>query len=144
MVKFRDEIPAIQEEIQTLKAKHPGLNIFIGLGHSGYDRDIEIAEKIPDFDVIVGGHSHTYLYDGEHLPSIEKPAGPYPTIYEHAIKTSNYENNETTLIVQAFALGKYIGILNLTFNDAGQIVDYVGEPILLNHDSTEGMSVFIF
>ncbi|KAH7640432.1 5nuc-like protein [Dermatophagoides farinae] len=136
-VKFRDEIQAIQEEIQSLKAKHPDLNIFIGLGHSGYDRDIEIAEKIPDLDVIVGGHSHTYLYSGKKPPSIEKPNGPYPTIYEHAIKTSNYENNETTLIVQAFALGKYIGILNLTFNDDGQIVEYSGEPILLTHNSTE-------
>ena len=95
-------------------------------------------------DVIVGGHSHTYLYSGKKPPSIEKPNGPYPTIYEHAIKTSNYENNETTLIVQAFALGKYIGILNLTFNDDGQIVEYSGEPILLTHNSTEGMLWLFF
>nr|XP_027198581.1 protein 5NUC-like isoform X2 [Dermatophagoides pteronyssinus] len=134
LVKFRDEIQAIQEEIQTLKAKHPHLNIFIGLGHSGYDRDIEIAEKVPDLDVIVGGHSHSYLYSGKNFPSIEKPEGPYPTIFEHAIKTSSYENNGTTLIVQAFAYGKYIGILNLTFNDAGQIVKYTGEPILMSHN----------
>ena len=143
LVKFRDEIQAIQEEIQTLKAKHPHLNIFIGLGHSGYDRDIEIAEKVPDLDVIVGGHSHSYLYSGKNFPSIEKPEGPYPTIFEHAIKTSSYENNGTTLIVQAFAYGKYIGILNLTFNDAGQIVKYTGEPILMSHNIPGGMSVIL-
>ena len=29
---------------------------------SGYQRDMELAEKIPGLDVVVGGHTHSFLY----------------------------------------------------------------------------------
>ena len=34
-----------------------GINIIIGLGHSGFDKDKEIATKIPEIDLIIGAHS---------------------------------------------------------------------------------------
>jgi 5'-nucleotidase len=34
--------------------------------------------------------------------------------------------------VQAYAYGKYLGELNVTFNDAGEIIETVGEPIVLD------------
>lgn len=59
-----------------------GVNILIALGHAGYDIDMEMARSIPEIDVVVGGHSHTFLYTGDDLPSIETPAGPFPTYIE--------------------------------------------------------------
>ena len=38
-----------------------------------------MAQEIEEVDVVVGGHSHSFLFTGDDLPSIEKPEGPYPT-----------------------------------------------------------------
>jgi 2',3'-cyclic-nucleotide 2'-phosphodiesterase (5'-nucleotidase family) len=39
-------------------------NVFILLSHLGIERDIDIAKKYPEIDVILGGHSHTKINDG--------------------------------------------------------------------------------
>ena len=58
----------------------PDIDILIALGHSGYELDIEIAQQIEDIDLVIGGHSHTFLYPPEmEPPSVETPQGPYPT-----------------------------------------------------------------
>lgn len=62
-VKFEDEIVAIKREAAKLKSK--GVKILIALGHSGYTTDKKIAEQVPDLDVVVGGHTNTFLYNGE-------------------------------------------------------------------------------
>lgn len=38
-----------------------GCDIVIALAHQGYERDLLMAEAVPEIDVIVGGHSHTFL-----------------------------------------------------------------------------------
>lgn len=40
-------------------------DVFILLSHIGYDEDVEVAKKFPQFDLIIGGHSHTQLDGGE-------------------------------------------------------------------------------
>lgn len=45
--------------------KEQGINIVIVLSHCGLDVDRIIAENGgPDIDVIVGGHSHTFMFTG--------------------------------------------------------------------------------
>ena len=61
-VKFTNESVAVQREVNRLKAA--GAKIIIGLSHTGYMEDKHIASTIDDIDVIVGGHSHTFLYTG--------------------------------------------------------------------------------
>lgn len=61
-LKFIDEIEALTKEATRLH--NEGIKIIIAVGHSGYDVDMEIAAKVPYLDVIVGGHSHTFLYSG--------------------------------------------------------------------------------
>lgn len=35
--------------------------LFVGLTHIGFIADLKLAERFPEFDVIIGGHSHTLL-----------------------------------------------------------------------------------
>lgn len=38
------------------KLKADGVNIIIALGHSGLERDKEIAAACPEIDLVIGGH----------------------------------------------------------------------------------------
>ena len=42
-------------------------------------------------------------------------------------------------VVQAYAYGKYLGYLNVTFDKKGNVVEAVGNPILLDSSVPEGM-----
>lgn len=59
-VHFNNVIDTVKMEAQRLK---PHVDILIGIGHYGYGNDIKLAEAVPDLDIIVGGHTHTFLYN---------------------------------------------------------------------------------
>lgn len=59
---FEDEIAALQPEVDKLKTLN--VNKIIALGHSGFEVDKLIAQKVKGVDVVVGGHSNTFLYTG--------------------------------------------------------------------------------
>ena len=42
-------------------------------------------------------------------------------------------------VVQAYAFGKYLGNLLVTFDDDGEVVATSGEPILLDHTIPQGI-----
>lgn len=63
-MKILDEVTYIREEAERLKSH--GVNILIALGHSGYAKDQVIAKDVTEIDLVVGGHSHTFLYNGKH------------------------------------------------------------------------------
>lgn len=59
---FTDEIESVRAEARRLKEEE-GIDIIIALGHGGYEEvDLAMAEQVEEVDVIVGGHSHTFLY----------------------------------------------------------------------------------
>lgn len=64
--------------------KEQGVDIIIVLSHCGLDVDYIIAKQAgPDVDVIVGGHSHTYMYDvkeGETAPGPDIVKDTYPAV----------------------------------------------------------------
>lgn len=64
-------------------------------------------------------------------PSSEVPAGPYPIMVQ-----SN--DGRKVPVVQAYAFGKYLGYLKVTFDSAGNVIKAEGNPILLNSSVTEG------
>lgn len=41
---------------EAAKLKADGVNIIIALGHSGLERDKQIAAQCPDLDLVIGGH----------------------------------------------------------------------------------------
>jgi 2',3'-cyclic-nucleotide 2'-phosphodiesterase (5'-nucleotidase family) len=62
-VEFNDEVASIDREAKRLKAQ--GIDILIALGHSGFGTDQKIAREVPDIDLVIGGHTNTFLYTGE-------------------------------------------------------------------------------
>ncbi|KUJ85536.1 multifunctional 2',3'-cyclic-nucleotide 2'-phosphodiesterase/5'-nucleotidase/3'-nucleotidase [Ruegeria marisrubri] len=117
-ITFSDPVPAVQAEVDRLTAE--GVNKIIVLSHSGYGVDQRIAQETSGVDVIVGGHSNTYLSN-----VAEKAAGPYPTVVNGV------------QIVQAYAYGKFLGELNVTFDDDGNVVEAVGEPLIMDNTVAE-------
>ena len=111
-VIFTPAADAVQAEVDRLTAE--GVNKIIVLSHSGYNADMAIAAATTGVDVIVGGHSNTYLGDDEDA------AGLYPTMVGD------------TAIVQAYAYGKFLGELNVTFDDDGVITEASGEAIIID------------
>lgn len=119
---FEDEVKSVQKEVDRLT--EDGVNIIIGLGHAGFVVDKDIATKVKGMDIVIGGHTNTFLYTGS-PPSTEIPEGPYPLVVTQ-------ENGEKVLVLEAFAFGKYLGYLQATFNDDGKVVKWNGNPILLD------------
>lgn len=54
----------MNDEARRLKSR--GIDIIIVLSHCGLDVDRIMAAKCPLIDLIVGGHSHTFLYSGNY------------------------------------------------------------------------------
>lgn len=73
------------------------VDLIVLLSHSGADRDIETAKKIQGIDVIVGGHSHTFM--------------------EKAYLSRNF--GRKTLVVQAGEFGVKLGRLDIEFDKNG-------------------------
>jgi 5'-nucleotidase len=110
---FTDPAEAVQGEVDKLAEE--GVNKIVVLSHSGYKVDQRVAENTTGVDVIVGGHSNTFLSNTD-----ENADGPYPTV------TNGVQ------IVQAYAYGKYLGELNVTFDDEGNVIEAVGEPLIVD------------
>jgi 5'-nucleotidase / UDP-sugar diphosphatase len=117
-VIFSDDIDSLKADVAALEAE--GVTKIIALTHVGYARDQAIAAAVPGLDAVVGGHSHTHL-------SATDPdrAGPYPTWVSQ-------EAGTLVPVVQAYAYSKYVGHLELTFDDAGHLIYAGGNTILLD------------
>lgn len=61
-LKFEDEVKSIQVQVDKLETL--GINKIIALGHSGFDVDQDIAKRVKGVDVVIGGHTNTFLYTG--------------------------------------------------------------------------------
>lgn len=100
-----------------------GINKIVVVSHIGYTEDQELARTVPGIDVIVGGHSHTFLGTGE------GEGGPYPTM------VAGPDGNEVA-VVQAGQYGKVLGELKVTWDDDGKLASATGAPLLLDSSIT--------
>lgn len=117
-----DEIEAIKTEVKKLQ--NEGVNILIALGHSGFIIDKKIAAEVDGLDLVIGGHTNTFLYTGK-KPSVEEPEGLYPTVIKQ-------KNGRKVYVVQAYAYTKYLGNLTIDFDGQGEITSIQGAPILVD------------
>lgn len=120
-VIFTDEVESLQADIAALEAE--GVTKIIGLTHVGVTRDMEIAAAVAGLDAIVGGHSHTLF------SNTAEGAMAYPTMVGDVP------------VVSAYAYGKYLGHLTLTFDDAGVLISATGDTILLDNSVAEDPAV---
>ncbi len=121
-VIFTAPADAVQGEVDRLTAE--GVTKIIVLSHSGYGVDMAVAKATTGVDVIVGGHSNTLLSN-----TSDRAAGPYPTMVNGVA------------IVQAYAYGKFLGELNVTFDDAGNVTEATGEPLIMDGQVAEDAGV---
>lgn len=126
---FLNEIESVKKEADRLKAEDK-VDIIVVLSHCGLVIDREMALLGgTNIDVIVGGHSHTFLYNGTD-PGPDKASDTYPILVQ---QTPNHK----VLIVQASAYAKYVGDLTVYFDETGELQEYEGNPIFLSNDIVE-------
>lgn len=99
-LKLADPAETVKNVMKKLESRN--IDLFIVVSHMGIDLDKKLAREVPEIDLIVGGHSHTYLRE--------------------AI------NENGVWIVQANAHGRYIGVTSFHVEN-GEItelkMDYV-------------------
>jgi 2',3'-cyclic-nucleotide 2'-phosphodiesterase/3'-nucleotidase/5'-nucleotidase len=112
-VDFTDYIEEAKNAVQAFEKQ--GINkvialTHIGLNDGGGDNDLTLAEEVDGIDVIVGGHTHVQL---------NQP------IVVHA-------GEEPTVIVQANEYGKFLGTLDVVFDQNGIVVEHAGKLLDVN------------
>ena len=116
---FHENLAEItQAQVDSLSAQ--GIDKIIVLSHLGYAPDLEVAQAVSGVDIVVGGHTNTFLsndYSGA--------LGGYPTVLESA-------SGEPVLVVQADTKTIYLGRLDVEFDGAGVLTDWDGDAILLS------------
>ncbi|KAK7108614.1 hypothetical protein V1264_016316 [Littorina saxatilis] len=118
---FNSVTDSVTAEVQRLLRS--GTEIIIAVGHAGFTVDKQVA-NIPGVDIVIGGHSNTFLYTGD-PPSQEVPLGDYPHVVTR-------DDGTRGLVVQCYTMGKYLCVLSVTFSDAGDVIAYSGSPMLMN------------
>ena len=121
--RFAGAEKSLRDAVERLQGE--GIDIIIGLSHLGLERDIELARAVQGLDIIVGGHTHSYL--GPKVDGAPESEGPYPLV-EHG------PDGKTVLVVTAFWATHYLGLLHVSFDEAGVPVAWSGGPMELGPD----------
>jgi len=108
-----------------------GVNKIIILSHLGYGDDVRLAEEVAGIDVIVGGHTATFMGGPEFEQIGLKPEMPYPT------EIVGPDGNKV-LIVHAWESNYLLGQIKLDFDGRGHIINFNGQPFIF---STNGFKI---
>lgn len=90
-IKYLDPIKTANDMAQMLKVDHK-CDMVICISHLGYNPDLNLAESTTGIDLIIGGHSHTFMK----TPSIRK----------------NIDENDV-LVFQTNGRGVYVGRIDV-------------------------------
>jgi 5'-nucleotidase len=102
-VRYRPPVAAARTAVETLRTTQ-GVDAVVLLSHLGYfghgnePGDVELAEAVPGIDVIIGGHTHTFL--------------DVPHVVTHRA-------GGQTAIVQVGSSGTHLGRVDLEFGAGG-------------------------
>ncbi|MFM7601021.1 MAG: bifunctional metallophosphatase/5'-nucleotidase [Pseudanabaena sp.] len=116
-VKFTDPLAAARTSVIALKQQ--GINKIVALTHIGFENDVTLARKVPNIDIIIGGHSHTAV------GNIPNANHPYPLVEKNGTK-------EPVLVVTDWEWGKYLGDLSVSFDRTGKLIAWAGKPHALD------------
>ncbi|HNW35718.1 MAG TPA: bifunctional UDP-sugar hydrolase/5'-nucleotidase [Candidatus Ozemobacteraceae bacterium] len=106
-----DPADAVASVVADLR---PRSDLVVLLSHSGYEQDLELAGRVPGIDVIIGGHTNTF---------VEKP-----TVVKHEpiFVPPTSGKGMGTVVVQAFKWGVFLGRLDLAIRRGGPVLDAGG------------------
>lgn len=122
-------VEAARTAVAELQAQ--GVNKIVALTHIGYEKDLALAAAVDGLDVVVGGHTETLLGSPGLLPAFERrPHGPYPTL-------ASSPSGEPVLVVHANIWGRYLGKLEVDFDDQGRALSWGGGLTFLDEDIPE-------
>jgi 2',3'-cyclic-nucleotide 2'-phosphodiesterase (5'-nucleotidase family) len=114
--------PIVQSLARYLRAI--GCDVVIALTHQGYNRDMAMAAAVPELDLVVGGHTHTFLDEPSRVGSV--------------------------VVTQNGQWGENLGVLKLEFERANpgerfRLAELTNEYVPLSPDKPEddGLKVFI-
>lgn len=131
-VKLIDLYQSINKSINELRGQ--GVNKIVLLSHLGYDLEKDVAKKCSGLDVIVGGHSHSFLGQPTGIQGFPNPPGPYPTVVQ------NLESR--VLLVSAWEWGKVFGRIKVTFDDDGKVASWAdAAPVLVEESIPDDPTV---
>lgn len=124
-LKFKDIIPTANATAALLRSK--GCDLVVAVTHIGYNvagkvDDIDLARASKDIDIIIGGHSHTFV----------DPATPDKTPYW----IPNAEGRDV-LVAQTGKYGRNVGYIKLDLKDfADRKIDYRYIPVTDRFDDS--------
>ena len=67
-VEVADPIITTRNLIERLSKR--GIDLFVVVSHMGIDSDRDLAKAVPEVDLIVGGHSHTYMREAQEVNGV--------------------------------------------------------------------------
>ena len=117
-VHFADPVATTKSAVAELR--RAGVKRIIVLSHLGFAEDQKLAAAVDGVSVIVGGHSHTLLRDGDPRAAAGSP------------QEVQSPSGRPVLIVQGYFAGIYLGVLQVTLDDEGVPTAWNGEPVLLD------------
>lgn len=108
-----------------------GINKIVVLSHLGYANDAALAKSVAGIDIIVGGHTGTFMGGPEFEQIGLSPEMPYPA------EVAGPDGGKV-LIVQAWEYNRMLGQITLDFDEKGVATGYKGQPFIF---STNGFSI---
>ena len=122
-VHFADPVATTRAAVAALHGQ--GVKRIIVLSHLGLAEDQKLAAAVDGVAVIVGGHSHTLLRDGDPRAAAGSP------------QVTLSPSGKPVLIVQDYFAGVYLGVLQVTLDDEGVPSAWSGEPVPLDDGIAE-------
>ena len=101
--KYIEPAPVAKEMVEELRGQK--CDLILCLSHLGYRSDQKLAGEVSGIDVIIGGHSHTFMKQPDQL---------------------NNSEGFSTLIHQVGFAGIRLGRIDLTFSPVKQKIAYLG------------------
>lgn len=119
-IEFQNYIEEARKAVSALEQQ--GVNKIIAVTHLGFDdnpavdNDQELAKAVEGIDVIIGGHSHTFL--GTNFMD----SRTYKPVFETTGK-------EPTVIVTAYQYNTFLGDLDVVFDENGKVIEHEGKLV---------------
>jgi 5'-nucleotidase len=113
-VTYQDPVAVAREMVQELRQQ--GCHLVVCLSHLGHryrtDRvsDVEVARAVPGIDLILGGHTHTFLDEPERI---------------------DHDDDRPTLINQVGFAGIWLGRIDVAFGHDGSVLSAAAVPMLV-------------